>query len=360
MGHPVLEVDLGIIKKNAAIVKRLCDESGIEASAVIKGFNALDDITSSIVESGYTCVASSRIPHLKAVKEKGYPVETMGLRVPMISEVHEVVEFCDICLCSELETVRLLDREAAERHKTLQVVLMRDLGDLREGIIDGERFVETACAIERDHPHTHLLGVGTNLGCYGSVKPTVENLSLLVSDAQEIERAIGRELEVVSGGGSTSLYLAIRGMMPRGINHLRLGGVLLLPSEVLDLENDLPGMSDEGLILKAEIIEIGEKPTYPIGELGTDCFGSVGAYEDLGVRRRALLALGAFDIGNHKKLIPLDKGINVLGGSSDHTIVDIHDSIREYRLGDAVSFTLFYQAMLFATANNFVEKKFIG
>lgn len=360
MGYPVLEINLKTIKKNATVLKKLCDDSGIKPAAVIKGFNALDKITKSIVESGFQCIASSRIPHLRKVKEKGYPVETMGLRIPMISEVREAVEFCDICLCSEPETVRRLDMEAAARHKTLKVVLMRDLGDLREGIIDGEQFFETACAIEKNYSHIHLLGVGTNLGCYGSVKPTVENLSLLVSNTREIERAIGRKLELVSGGGSTSIYLAVRGMMPEGINHLRIGGALMLRSEALNTDDDvLTEMSDEGLILKAEIVEIGEKPTYPIGELDKDCFGGIGVYEDLGVRRRALLALGAFDVGNHKKLTPLDRGVKILGGSSDHTIIDIHDSAQNYRLGGVVSFTLSYQAMLFATANDLVEKRFI-
>ncbi|MDR1472252.1 MAG: alanine racemase [Synergistaceae bacterium] len=359
MTYPILDVNMETIRSNARIIMELCGEHGIEPAAVIKGFNAMPRIMDVIVGEGYKCLASSRIPHLRAIREAGYPVLTMGLRIPMRSEAEDVVRYCDISLESELETINLLNGEAERRKVVHKIILMRDLGDLREGIIESERFVDTACLVEKNLPNIELLGVGSNLSCYGSVRPTAKNLSVLAGDAVEIERLIGRRLDVVSGGASTSIPLLVRGEMPRGINHLRVGGALMHRVEIFGLRDDeLPGLSDDTFILRAEIIEIGEKPTYPIGELAVDCFGNAGSYEDRGLRRRALLAVGAFDIASFEKISPLDSGARILGCSSDHMIVDIHDSDRLYRLGGTMEFRLRYQSMLWATANGMIEKNY--
>lgn len=358
---PLLDIDLQIINNNAKTLLNLCRENGIEPFAIVKGFNGIDSITEAIVEAGYKTIGSSRIPHLKRAKGANLPVETLALRIPMQSEVKDVISFCDISLNSEVETLRLLDREAGAQGKTHKVIIMRDLGDLREGIIDREKFVKTAVFVEESLKNLHLYGVGANLTCYGSVIPTTKNLSVLAEDAREIEAIIGRKLEIVSGGNTTSIPLVARGEMPEGINNLRIGEAIVLPCDLMDLwKCPVPGLSNEGMTLKAEIIEIGEKPTHPIGKLGTNCFGNCCTYEDKGVRRRALLAMGAFDFGDCEQLIPEDDDIQVLGASSDHTIVDIHDSKRDYRLGDTISFQLHYQAMLFATDNALITKRTSG
>ncbi|MDR1508221.1 MAG: alanine racemase [Synergistaceae bacterium] len=355
--NPTLEIHKGKIAKNAEAVLNLCRGRGIEPAAVIKGYNAIDDVTDVIVEAGYKTLSSSRLPHLRAVKRRGYRAASLMLRLPMLSEIREVVEVCDASLNSEAETLARLDAEASQQGKRHGVILMRDLGDLREGIIDSPRLIELACRTERCHKNLDLLGIGSNLSCYGSVMPTCQNLSLLADDAAEIEREIGRKLDVVSGGESTSLQLLLRNEMPGGINHLRIGGAIMLRAEFSGLrEGEMPDVTDDTLILKVEIIEIGEKPTHPIGVLGVDCFGNKKTFEDRGVRRRALAAIGAFDVGSHEKLVPLDENMKILGCSSDHMIIDIHDCARRYALGDIAEFKLLYQAMLYATANPMVSK----
>ena len=363
MGNPILEIDLERVSQNASVILDLCTKNGIAPTAVVKGYNGIDGITQAIVEAGYQSLGSSRLPHLAAIRERGYPMRTLALRIPMQSEVAELVRVADVSLESEIETIRLVDDAAGKAGgKKHGVVLMRDVGDLREGIFDEELFIETACRVEKEFSHLYLEGIGTNLSCYGSVVPSNENLSQLTACAREIESRIGRKLDVVSGGGSTSLPLLLEpGKMPTGINHMRIGGAILLRSEFIGLpEGALPGLSDGTLTLRAEIIELGEKPTHPVGELGIDCFGNRRVYEDRGVRRRALLAVGAFDIGDSSKLVPHDPGVQVLGASSDHTIVDIHDSAENYRLGGTMTFSLLYQSMLFATGNALVKKRIVS
>ncbi|MEK7689884.1 MAG: hypothetical protein AAB425_02575, partial [Bdellovibrionota bacterium] len=57
-----------------------------------------------------------------------------------------------------------------------------------------------------------------------------------------------------------------------------------------------------------------------------------------------------------ENLTPVDPGIQILGQSSDHTIVDVHDSVRSYRLGDWLEFELDYTALLFACNSPGVKK----
>lgn len=358
--YPLLEINVKIIHQNASILLRECKKNGIETFAVIKGFNALPPIVKTLADAGYKTFASSRLPHLAAVKEMGLDAATLDLRIPMPSEAGEVVKYCDISLNSELETLKALDASAQQAGCVHKIILMRDLGDLREGIFDRNEFIETALYTEHRLKNLHLLGIGANLTCYGSVVPTKENMAELAENAAAIEQRIGRKLEIVSGGNTTSVPLMMRGAMPRGINNLRIGEALAVPCDLAGLwKCPIEGLSNRGFVLKAEIIELGAKPTYPIGELGRNCFGSQCSYEDRGVRRRALLALGAFDVGDYAKLIPDDHGVRILGASSDHMVVDIEESEKDYRLGDVMSFTLHYQAMLFTTANPLIEKLYV-
>ena len=357
MTYPRLEIHTERIYKNAKTIFNLCKENKIVPVAVIKGHNAHPCITDVTFDAGFKAFGSSRIPHLSFAKQRYGAAQTMLLRLPMISEVDDVVAHCDISLNSEMQTLQKLNHAAQKNGKPHGVLLMRDLGDLREGIWDSEKCLEMAGWVEKELSHLKLCGIGVNLGCYGSVQPTIENLSLLVQNAREIENLIGRKLDMISGGASSSLPLLVNNTMPDGINQLRIGGALLMRSDIPDLpEEALPDLRDETLVFEAKVIEIGEKPTHPIGVLGRDCFGNQRQYRDRGIRRRAILAAGAFDIGDASKLVPLDPQIEILGGSSDHMIIDIHDSQENYQLGDGVRFTLMYQSMLFSTMNPLVKK----
>ncbi|MDL2253910.1 alanine racemase [Ruminococcaceae bacterium OttesenSCG-928-I18] len=355
--EPMLTIDAKVIRQNIQILGDIAEKQGVKMAAVVKGFHNIDGITDVFIEAGLRQIASSRLSHLEQVKKRHPGAETMALRIPMLSEVEMLVRSADISLHSERETLRVLNREAKRQHKTHRVILMRDVGDLREGMIDYQMFIETAKWVEKELDSLELYGTGANFTCYGSVIPTPKNLSELLSETRLIEKEIGRDLEVVSGGSTSSLPLLIHGGLPQGVNHLRVGEAFLVPYEVLNYWGcPVQGLSNEALTLSAEIIEIGEKPTHPIGIQGADGFGNFRRYEDKGTRRRALLALGVLDVGDLNKLLPRDKGVKILGGSSDHLIVDIQDSQRQYHLGDCLEFGLRYTSMLFSTGCPYIAK----
>jgi predicted amino acid racemase len=222
---------------------------------------------------------------------------------------------------------------------------MIDLGDLREGLYfkEEEKILKTAEAV-MGMPNLRLCGLGTNLTCYGAVIPKKDNLSLLVSWAERIRRHCGVELPLVSGGNSSSFYLIGKGELPRGISNLRLGEAFIAGREAA-YKTRIEGTFDDAVILEAQIIEIQTKPSLPLGERGVDAFGEKPSFRDQGPLKRAICAAGRQDF-EISGIVAQDQGIEILGASSDHLILNITRSERGYRVGDTVRFVPNYTAIL--------------
>lgn len=235
---------------------------------------------------------------------------------------------------------------------------MQDLGDLREGYYNTAELINTALWIEEDCKALNLKGIGTNLGCYGSIVPDAENLGTLVQIARQIEASIGRPLDWVSGGSTTTLPLIHDGSIVSGINHVRIGDAIFLRDMELYYDYHFEGMHDDAIILEAEIVELKTKPSHPVGTITLDAFNNRPVYEDIGEHQRALLAVGRQDIGDMMKLLPEDEGIRLIGGSSDHTIIDVTNAEGSYQVGDILRFKLQYEHIFFASASIYVEKVF--
>ncbi|MCD6435452.1 MAG: alanine/ornithine racemase family PLP-dependent enzyme [Clostridiales bacterium] len=358
--YPRLEIKLNQVENNVRKIVELCKNSKINITGVIKGYNGIPSVSKVFVKNGCINIGSSRVEQLKAMKDIDNNIETMMIRIPMLSEIEEIVKFTDISLNSELVVIKALNDKCHEFGKTHKVILMFDLGDIREGYFNANEIVEVAKIIETEMEHIELLGVGTNIGCYGSIKPTVKNMNRLIEVAELIETAIGRKLEIISGGATTSVTLVKDGVMPERINHLRIGEEIILNRDLIEYWGyEFEGMYDDNFILKAEIVEIKNKPSYPVGEIFIDAFGNINEYEDIGIRKKAILGVGRQDIGDHTKLIPIDTNLVIVGSSSDHLIVDITDSKKNYQIGDIVSFDMYYGAMLFASSSDYVAKKII-
>ena len=358
--YPLLEINLNKIADNTKYLTNLCNEKNISIAGVIKGVNADDEVVEILANSGCKYLASSRLEQLTQLKEKNIQKETMLIRMPMKHEIKEVVKHIDISLNSEIKTINLIEKECRKQRKEHKVILMVDLGDLREGFFYKDELIDTTLYIENNLEYVKLYGIGTNLSCYGSIKPSQENLSYLCEIAEEIEEKIGRKLDIVSGGSTTSLPLLFDNKMPSKINNLRIGEALIVGRDLIDYWGyDLDKMHKDTMILKAEIIEIKEKPTYPIGEMFLDAFGNKPVYEDKGIRKRAILAVGKQDFVNDRDLVPLNKGIEIVGSSSDHLIVDIQNSDENFQVGDTMSFGMFYSNALYLTSSKYVNKHYI-
>lgn len=358
--YPRIEINLQYLKENVAAIVKKCTDCGIKISGVIKGTTGIPQCAKMFQEGGVYGIASSRLEQIEDAINEGIDLPMLLLRVPMHSEVDEVVRLCDMSLNSEVSTLDLLNEAAAKQNKIHNVILMADLGDLREGFWDKDEMVKVATRVENEWDNLHLSGVGTNLGCYGSIEATADKLDELVAIAERIEKEIGRELEIISGGGTTSLPRVLLGDMPKRINHLRVGeGILLARDLDVFYGLDMSFMHQDVYTLKAEVIEVKDKPSHPVGKISIDAFGHTPEYVDRGIRKRALIGVGKVDYGSIDEIFPKDKGVEVIGASSDHTILDVEDAEREFKPGDIVSFGINYASIVYVTNCKNVQKVFV-
>ena len=349
--YPCLEANLTLLRQNADHIITRCLEMGIDVCGVIKGCDGSPEIAKLMRDAGATQLGTSRLEQVELCRQAGIPGPYLLVRIPGISELPDMVRLCELSLQSERSVLDALEAECARQEKTHGVIVMADLGDLREGFWDKDEMVEVCRHVEQDLPHVELKGVGVNLGCYGSIRPTPEKMNDLLAIAKRIEALIGRKLEIISGGATSSFTLVHDHTMPTGINHLRIGENILLSH---DLQTDW-GIKDmdylrmDTFTLHAEVLEVKKKASYPQGEFAIDAFGNKPTYTDIGPRKRALLGFGRADVGTVESLICCEPGMTVIGGSSDHCIVDITDC-RDLHPGDVVQFHLCYGHMLYASS----------
>jgi len=353
---PCLTIDLDLIEANVRSVTGLCSARGIRVAGVVKGAGGLVPVAKAMVRGGVSSLASSRLSQLKALREASLSTANLPLgllRIPAPGEIDSVVALADWSLQSDSSALGLMAEAARKAKRRHGVVLMLDLGDLREGWFDEDELFGQALRVEHELTSLHLRGIGTNLGCYGSILPTADNLGRLVALARRIGAAIGRPLEVVSGGATTSLPLLLRGGMPAGVNELRIGEAVLCAGDLPRFHGvSVPGVRIDAFTLRAEIIEARVKPSLPVGERFIDAFGERPVYEDRGARMHLLLGMGKRDFGSHGYLVPRDSRIHVIGSSSDHLICEADEPCGDLRYGSILEFDLMYGAMLFLCDGN--------
>lgn len=351
MSYPKVIIDLNKIEKNTLLLSKKCNEKGIDIAAVTKVFCGAPEIAHAMIKGGAKYLADSRIENLKKLNK--FHIPKILLRLPMKSQAEDVVEYADISLNSEIEVIEELSTWAKKKNKVHNIILMIDLGDLREGIFEEEEIYETINKIKK-YENIRVKGIGTNLTCYGGIIPRKENLNKLLNIRDKIKERNNLELEMISGGNSSSLHLIESDDMPQGINHLRLGESLVLGRETAFGEN-IENAHRDCFKLEVEIIEIKEKPSIPIGDIGMDAFGNKPTFIDKGIRKRALCAIGKQDV-DISDIELYDCDIDILGGSSDHLILDITDTKNDYNIGDIISFRLSYGGILKTMTSEYVDK----
>lgn len=354
MALPEIVINLEKIKHNTQIVKALAEAAGIKVVAVTKGCLGDSRIAQAMLDGGAEMLADSRLENLARLRLALPGIPLMLLRIPGLSQAKDTVRLADVSLNSDLQVIKALAAEALRQGKTHRVILMVDLGDLREGIwpenLPG--LLEESLALKG----IEIEGIGANLACYGGVVPAKENMGQLELLVEDMEKRFGCTFKVISGGNSANLPLLLAGQEQGRVNQLRIGEGILLGCETVNRQL-LPGAFPDAFMLRAEVVECYEKPTMPLGEMGQDAFGNLPQFIDEGWRRRGILALGRQDVPM-EGLSPIDSRLKIFGGSSDHLLVDLTDT-PELMVGSVVEFNVRYGALLGAMTSPFVQKGYI-
>ncbi|NJP40311.1 alanine/ornithine racemase family PLP-dependent enzyme [Oscillospiraceae bacterium HV4-5-C5C] len=353
MGLPRLTIALAGIRQNVRILNQLCRERGIFIAGVTKGVSGSVRIAGDYLAAGLTVLADARVQNLQ--KFSGLKAEKWLIRLPLPSEAEQVVQCADISLNSEWDTICALDRAAQKAGRRHGVILMSDLGDLREGETDPEKVLRLASRAARLRG-VELRGVGTNLTCLSFIHPDEAKMAQLQDLAQRLPM---NRAPIVSAGNSASLDLLLTAGFPAGVNNLRLGESLLLGRERSHYQY-LPGTRHDTFILAAELVELKIKPSVPWGETGTDSYGRIPPRPaDRGLRLRGIVAVGRQDC-DIETMWPEDPGIEILGASSDYVVLDLTRSARSYQVGEVVRFELGYFAIMRAMTSPYVTVRYEG
>jgi predicted amino acid racemase len=352
MPSPRLEIELYKIGQNARNLIALYGSKGITITAVTKGICGSPEVANVLLRSGINSLGDSRIANILRMREAGTKAQFVLLRPPIPSETEQVVRLADMSLNTEISVIRLLAKHAVKQGKVHSIVLMVELGDLREGILPSE--IRPTVEETIDLEGVELRGIGANLACFGGIKPTKSKMRELSSLANKIQQENDINLKIVSGGNSANYQWFVSTPEVGLINHLRIGESILLGCDTLT-QKQIPGLHTDAFTLVAEVVELKTKPSKPYGETAQDAFGRVPAYEDTGTMNRAILAIGRQDIDDSaiKSRIEAD----ILGTSSDLLILDVKSS--GLQVGMEVQFDVNYNALLRAMTSPYVEKEYL-
>lgn len=366
---PLLKIDRQKISENAKAIISRAKNQGIAITAVTKVTGGHLDIAKIFLNAGATALGESRIENLKNLSS--LDCQKWLIRLPLPSEAAAVVSYSTLSLNSELSTISLLNEAAKNQGKSHEILYMVDLGDLREGLFIGDGrptaqenqlLIDASFEKLRDDlkaiqalSQIKLKGVATNATCIGATIPSPQTFGALLKAVHLIEKDFGLSCEIVSGGNSSAWHLVENTSLPSFINNLRLGDVILFGRESAHYQC-YDYLHQDAFILDVEILEVQDKPSVPLGEIGRNAFGEKPIFQNKGIRRRAICGLGRQDT-NPDHLFPLLEGVHIEGASSDHLILDI-DGL-DFKVGDIISFRCDYVAALHAATSNYVTTKII-
>jgi predicted amino acid racemase len=345
------------LKHNYTFLEALFKRHGIEWSIVSKLLCGNYDYVKILCESGIKEICDARISNLQLVKKINPNIQTVYIKPPAKRSIKSIVQYADVSFNTQIETIKWLSEEAKRQNKTHKIVIMLEMGDLREGVM-GEDLVDFYESVFK-LPNIEVVSFGTNLNCLHGVMPSHDKLIQLSLYKQLVEVKFNRKTPWVTGGTSVVIPLIFNQQLPKGINHFRIGETLYNGINLFTMET-IEGMHDDVIKLYAEVIELIEKPKVPIGDMEANPSGEVFEINEADYGKtsyRAILDLGLLDI-SPEFLMSEHSGIEITGASSDMIVLDLGDKSR-YKVGDLVPFKIKYMGALALMNSDYIEKKVV-
>ncbi|MCC5929980.1 MAG: alanine/ornithine racemase family PLP-dependent enzyme [Cyclobacteriaceae bacterium] len=344
------------LQHNYRYLNSLFIENNISWAIVTKLLCGSKNYLQEVINLGIDEVCDARISNLKLIKSLNPNIQTVYIKPPAYRSIANIVRYADASFNTEYQTIKWLSEEAVSQDKLHKIIIMIELGDLREGVM-GDHLLEFYESVF-ELPNIKVTGIGANLNCLYGVMPSEDKLIQLSLYKQLIEAKFNQQIPWVTGGTSVVLPLIFRRQIPIGVNHFRVGESLYFGNDLFTGE-PIPGMVEDVFKLYAEVIEISEKPVVPSGYLDLNPSGEAFTIreEDYGRKSyRAILDLGVLDFSTTDYLIPEDDHVKITGASSDMMVIDLGEKEPEYKVGDLMSFRLKYMGALRLFNSNYVEK----
>jgi predicted amino acid racemase len=344
------------LRHNFEFLDKLFKENNVKWGITTKLLCGSKGFLEEVINLGIGEVHDSRISNLQVIKEIDPDTITIYIKPPPKDAIPDVIRYADISLNTELSTLHELSDEAVRQDRLHKVIIMIEMGDLREGVMreDLLNFYEKVFQL----PGIEVVGLGTNLNCLHGVMPDGDKLIQLALYKQIIELRFKKEIPLVSGGTTVTIPLLLRNQLPVGVNHFRVGEALFFGKNLFT-NGIIDGMSDQVMELYTQIIEISEKPLVPMGDLGVNPQGKTTqiAEGDYGkTSYRAIIDIGVLDI-QPDYLIPVNEKIKILDASSDMLILDVGTNPEDYKVGDMIRFKLKYMGALGLMSSDYIEKR---
>lgn len=317
MTSPRVEIDLTKIRANARfLVRRLC-AGGLSVTGVTKAVCGHPDIANAMLDGGVAGLADARINNIARMRKAGITCPISMIRAPMVGEIEDVIQYCDSSYNTEMETILQLG-EAAKQQSTLHgVILMVEMGDMREGILP-ENLNNFATRVTATSG-VALKGIAANFACMSNLAPKGGDMVRLSKLTAQVEESCGAFVEVVSGGGSANLPWALGENSFGRVNNLRLGEAILLGTDPVT-GHPISGLHTDAFSFFAEVIETRLKPSAIPTASTAATLGTLKLVQNDDLRTRTILAVGQQDTDTSGLTFP--KETLFIGATSDHAVVD--------------------------------------
>lgn len=344
------------LSHNFAYLNKMFTKHNIEWAVVSKILCGNKEYIREVINLGIKQICDSRVSNLKVIKDIDPKIETIYIKPPAKRSLKSIIKYADISINTEFTTIKLLNEEAKKLNKIHKIIIMIEMGELREGVM-GDDFIDFYESVF-NLSNIEVVGIGTNLNCLYGVLPNQDKLIQLSLYEQLIEAKFNKNIIYVSGGSSVTIPLIFKGLLPKSINHFRVGETLFLGTDVYN-DSTIRNMEHNVFQLFAEIIELSEKPIVPSGEMGTNVEGAEYEFNDSDIGKnsfRAILDIGLLDVED-KHIQPKDNSIEIAGSSSDMIVLDIGKNSKNYKVGDLIEFQLDYMGTLSVLNSKYIEKK---
>ncbi|CUH65452.1 alanine racemase [Thalassovita gelatinovora] len=353
MSCPRIEVDLSKIRRNTETVVRRLGPRGIGVTGVTKAVCGHPAIAQAMLDGGALGLADARLSNAQRLRQAGITCLVTLIRTPMLSQVDEVVGFCEVSYNTEIAIIAALASAAIRKDKVHGIILMVEMGDGREGILP-ENVAEVAQEV-MTMQGVALKGIGANFACLSGLAPTASQMAAFCGLANEIEGVCGPYLKIVSGGNSANLPWALGEHATGHVNDLRLGETILLGVEPVS-GDQIDGMHTDAFTLVAEVIETEAKPPPSPIALIDPTRERLRIVTTSAASARMILAMGHQDTDIPGLSMPV--GSTLIGATSDHIVIGTPRPLP--KVGSEVRFQLNYNALMHAMAAPDIEVTLLG